>query len=293
MKKHGLLLPIVIVIGLVLAGCAEAPPPPSPLPHPNGFAQGIDMPTDARDYSQELQGSHVDFVARYYRDPGSRWPTLTAAEAKMISATGMRLVTVWEWHSGRPDYFSYASGYADAMAAYRQAKGVGQPPGSAIYFAVDFNAYDDDIRGRIDPYFRGVQTGLTAAAGKAPPDYRVGVYGSGAVCDYLKRMRLADYAWLSNATAWAGHDRFTGWNIRQYRGSSGLSFDHDTNEARGEYGGFQVGTQYSAKPAAPVAAAASATPARTGSAGSDELAWLSSFFAGMQGRTTAPPASSQ
>src|SRR5579864_1548965 len=270
------LLPIVVV-GLWVAGCTEAPLAPTAEPHASGFAQGIDMARDARDYSQELKGSHLDFVARYYRDPASRWPTLTAAEAKMISDTGLRLVTVWEWHSGRPDYFSYASGYADGMTSYRQAKGIGQPPGSAIYFAVDFNAHDGDIRGAIDPYFRGVHAGFQAAAGQAPPDYRVGVYGSGAVCDYLKRTRLADYAWLSNATSWWGHDRFTGWDIRQSRGSSGLSFDHDMKEARGEYGGFQVGTQYVARPAEPVAAAVTApsAPSHPAGAGGNELAWLS------------------
>ncbi|MGH7062149.1 MAG: glycoside hydrolase domain-containing protein, partial [Stellaceae bacterium] len=154
MRSWGRLLPIVVVVGLGVAGCTEAPPPPAAPSHPSEFAQGIDLARDARDYSQELKGSRLDFVARYYRDPTSRWPTLSAAEAKAISATGMRLVTVWEWHSHRPDYFSYASGYADGMASYRQAKGVGQPPGSAIYFAVDFNAFDPDIRGRIDPYFR-------------------------------------------------------------------------------------------------------------------------------------------
>src|SRR5579872_6671620 len=149
MRTLGRLLPIVGVVGLVVAGCTEAPltPPPSAEPHASGFAQGVDLAKDARDYSQELKGSHLDFVARYYRDPASRWPTLSAAEARAISDAGLRLVTVWEWHSGRPDYFSYSTGYSDGMAAYRQAKAVGQPPGSAIYFAVDFNAYDPDIRG--------------------------------------------------------------------------------------------------------------------------------------------------
>jgi hypothetical protein len=225
---------------LMLAACKE-PPPIAVAPPPSGYAQGIDMARDARDYSQELKGRRFDFVARYYRDPASRWPTLTAAEARMVSAAGMRLVAVWEWHSGRPDYFSYASGYSDGMAAYRQAKGVGQPTGSAIYFAVDFNAQEPDIRSAIDPYFRGVRAGLQAAAGQTQSEYRVGVYGSGAVCGYLKRMRLADYAWLSNSTAWSGYDSFTDWNIKQSRGSSALSFDHDINEAWGDYGGFQVG----------------------------------------------------
>lgn len=240
MKKRGLLLPILVVMGLVLAGCHGAPPPPvAGSPHAAGLAQGIDLPIDARDVSLELKGSRLDFVARYYRDPASRWPTLSTEEARIVSSTGMRLVAVWEFHSHRPDYFSYASGYADAMAAYRQAKGIGQPAGSAIYFAVDFNAQEPDIRGAVDPYFRGVAAGLRAAAGQMP-EYRVGVYGSGAVCDYLKRARLAEYAWLSNSTAWTGYSSFADWNIRQGKGSAALSFSHDSNEARGEYGGFQV-----------------------------------------------------
>jgi hypothetical protein len=207
------------------------------------LAQGIDLPIDARDVSMELKGRRLDFVARYYRDPASRWPALSADEARMVSAAGMRLVAVWESHSHRPDYFSYASGYSDAMTAYRQAKTISQPAGSAIYFAVDFNAQDPDIHGPVDQYFRGVAAGFAAMA-SSPPDYRVGVYGSGAVCDYLKRARLAQYAWLSNSTAWSGYSSFTDWNIRQGRGTLSLSFSHDWNQARDDYGGFHVESQH-------------------------------------------------
>ena len=201
------------------------------------------MASDARDVSGELKGSGLDFVARYYRDPASRWPTLSAAEARMISAAGLRLVAVWEWHSHRPDYFSYDAGYADAQAAYRQAKAIGQPSGSAIYFAVDYNAPEVDIHGVIDRYFRGVYNGLLAATG-GRLEYKIGVYGSGAVCDYLKGARLVQFAWLSNSTAWSGYDRFADWNIRQSGRSPALSFDQDMNEARGDYGGFQIAAAY-------------------------------------------------
>ena len=234
-KNLVLMLPI-----LALAACAGGPPPAVfEAPRGRGMAQGIDLPTDARDVAQELKASRLDFVARYYRDPASRWPTLSAAEARMVSAAGMRLVAVWEWHSHRPEYFTYASGYADAIAASGQARGIGQPPGSAIYFAVDFNAREADIGGPVDQYFRGVAAGLRAAA-RGAPAYRVGVYGSGAVCAYLKRARLAEYAWLSNSTAWSGYGSFADWNIKQGKRSPSLSFSHDWNEARGEYGGFQV-----------------------------------------------------
>ncbi len=238
--KLGWLIPV-----LVLAACSAPPAPPVvEAPRPVGLARGIDLPIDARDVSNELKESRLDFVARYYRDPASRWPTLSAAEARMVSSAGMSLVAVWESHSHKRDYFSYASGYYDALAAHRQAQAIGQPAGSGIYFAVDFNAQEPDVRGPVDQYFRGVHAGLAAAAGQAR-EYRVGVYGSGAVCDYLKRARLAEYAWLSNSTAWSGYDSFTDWNIKQSGRSPLLSFDQDSNEARGEYGSFRVTSQYS------------------------------------------------
>ena len=194
--------------------------------------------------AQELRGSGLHFVARYYRSPASRWPALSADEARTVSANGMKLVAVWEYHSNKPEHFSYERGYGDAIAAYQQARAIGQPFGSAIYFAVDYNASDRDIGGAINQYFRGVRAALAAAGGGSPP-YRVGVYGSGAVCAYLKRTRLADYAWLSASSAWYGSREFGDWNIRQGLRSGMLSFDHDINDAKGDYGGFTVSPRYS------------------------------------------------
>jgi hypothetical protein len=240
LKKLGFLLAV-----LCLAACDTAPPQASVAASRGGLARGIDLPTDARDVSLELKGSGLDFVARYYRHATSRWPTLTLEEARSVSANGMKLVALFESHSHKPDYFSYGSGFSDGMTAYQQARKIGQPAGSAIYFAVDYNAPQPDIRGQVDRYFRGVRAGMQAGAGKTP-EYRVGVYGSGAVCDYMKRMRLAEYAWLSGSTAWAGYSSFADWNIRQARRGASLSFNHTTNEARGEYGGFAVASRYTA-----------------------------------------------
>lgn len=249
---------------LVLAGC-ETPPPPAVAVAPPpavGLARGIDLPTDASDVLGQLKGSRIDFVARYYRDAASRWPTLTASEVQRIAALGLKIVTVWESHSHRPDYFSYASGYGDALNAYRQAKAVAQPSGSAIYFAVDFNARGPDLA-PVDQYFRGVAAGF-AAAGGGKPEYKVGVYGSGAVCDMVKGARLAQYSWLSGSTAWEGSPGYANWSIRQIpQGArfANLSFSHDANEAKDDYGGFSLSNAVSALAAAPAAVASAATAA--------------------------------
>lgn len=255
-----------LLAALVLAGC-QSPPGPTltaQLPPPGvGPARGIDLPTDASDVTGELRGAPISFVARYYRDPASRWPALSPAEAERLSALGLKIVTVWEWHSGTPAYFTYASGYSDALSASRQAKGVGQPPGSAIYFAVDFNARGSELW-QIDQYFRGVNAGL-AAVGGGLPEYKVGVYGSGAVCAAVREARLAQYAWLSGSTAWDGTPGYSAWDIRQAPSGGrfpNLSFDHDANEARNDYGGFQLATYANtATPAAAAVTVAAAAPA--------------------------------
>src|SRR5947199_4135558 len=120
MKKLAWLLAIS-----TLAACSSEPPVVVTVPKTPGVARGIDLPIDSRDVSNELKGSRLDFVARYYRDPASRWPTLSAEEARMLSSAGMSVVAVWEFHSHKRDYFSYASGYSDGVAAHRQAKAIG------------------------------------------------------------------------------------------------------------------------------------------------------------------------
>jgi hypothetical protein len=241
MKRLGFVLPL-----LLLAACSAAPQSkrPAAAPPVGGPASGIDLAIDSRDVAQELKGSGLHFVARYYRSPVSRWPGLRAEEARTISSNGMKVVAIWQHLSHRPDHFTYERGHSDAINAYQQARALDQPPGSAIYFAVDYNAPERDIVGAVQEYFRGVRAGLMAAGGGSSP-YRVGVYGSGAVCGYLKRMGLAEYAWLSASTAWSGSRDFGDWNIKQGLRSPTLSFNHDINEAKDDYGGFTVSSRYS------------------------------------------------
>lgn len=256
-------MPASLLAMLLLAACQSPPPPVVAFSPSVGPARGVDIPTDASDVLGELQGSRLDFVARYYRDPASRWPTLSPSEVQRLSALGMKIVPVWEWHSGDPTYFSYATGYNDALNVDRQAKSVGQPPGTAVYFAVDFNARGYEL-GQVDQYFRGIAAGL-AAAGGGRPNYRVGVYGSGAVCAAVKGAGLAQYAWLTGATSWDGTVGYEAWNIKQ-AGKGGrfpnLSFNHDANEAKGDYGGFQLANYANtATPAGAIVAVAAAAPA--------------------------------
>jgi Domain of unknown function (DUF1906) len=196
---------------------------------------GIDLAMDTSNVVEELRGGRIDFVARYYRQPTSSLPALSPQEARKLHSLGLKIVAVWEHNSPDPENLSYSSGYSDASSAYQQAKAVGQPAGSAIYFAIDFNARE------LEPakeYFRGIAAGLTAASG-GRAEYHIGVYGSGAVCDAIKRAGLARYSWLTKATSWDGTLDYTDWDIKQGEALP-FSFDNDSNEARGDYGGFRL-----------------------------------------------------
>jgi len=230
---------------LVLAGCSDPPDPPPALPSQTptllpqaGQGVGIDMPTDASDVAYELKDANVEFVARYYRDPDSKWPPLSPSEAQRLSSLGLKIVAVYEYHSPRPAHFTYDWGYSDALTAYGEARAVGQPVGSAIYFAADFHARYDDLASVVD-YFRGIHAGLATAGARAEV-YAVGVYGSAPVCDAVREAGLARYSWLSNSITWDDGADYEDWNIMQGGSLPGLSVNNDSDQARSDYGAFKV-----------------------------------------------------
>lgn len=202
---------------------------------------GIDVAGDVTGALPCLVDEGYAFVARYYAIPeDTKIPgkILTPAEAQAISAAGLKIVAVWE--NGRADehgYFTYAHGLRDGQAALALAAAIGQPDDTPIYFAVDFDATDDEIDSGVTSYFRGV----IAAFGSIN---RVGAYASGHVCDVLDGTALASRFWLAGATGWAGYKEFAAWDILQRAESHAicaLPVEYtDSDVGSDDYGGFQV-----------------------------------------------------
>ncbi|ESY77851.1 hypothetical protein X739_32535 [Mesorhizobium sp. LNHC220B00] len=200
---------------------------------------GIDCATDCSKRASQIASAGKSFVARYYRSASSKWPPLTAKEAQAVSGAGLKIVTVWESDSDHLSHFSHSAGVAEGTSAYRQAMSAGQPAGTPIYFAVDFDCDGEGISGPINDYFRGVNDGFSAISSKSSA-YSIGVYGSGNACAWLVGHGRVQYAWLAMSTGWGGSKTFSGWNIKQGKADSRLTFDHDTDEAVPDYGGFSV-----------------------------------------------------
>lgn len=133
-----------------------------------------------------LAAGGKSFVFRYYsRTTTQPEKQLRPKEAAEIARAGLQIAVVYQDRARLTDDFSLARGQVDGSSAFASAGQVGQPAGSAIYFAVDVDFNSAQINQFVLPYFRGVRTALDGASGGIS-HYRMGVYGSGLTCRLLK-----------------------------------------------------------------------------------------------------------
>ena len=146
-------------------------------------------------------------MIRYYNFSNSAtFPEkrLELPEAELLTANGFQIAVTFQQRQNQVADFSQPIGIAAGRKAYRHAKdNIGQPAGSVVYFSVDFDASDDDINNSVAPYFKGVKQAFAEESGNAN-DYRVGVYGSGLVCDTLAEAGLIDLKWLAMSRGFRG-----------------------------------------------------------------------------------------
>ena len=122
-----------------------------------------------------------------------------------------------------PSHTGVDEAQLDARAAVAQAKLVGQPSGTAIYFGIDFDL-ETERSEQVIQYFTIVSNALRDQG------YLVGVYGSGAALALLKAERhktgryvgqpLVDFTWLNAARGHSGAADFYNrgeWDLFQSR----------------------------------------------------------------------------
>lgn len=135
--------------------------------------------------ARDLKGAGFEYAARYL---GESWKSFDKKEAEIIQKAGIKLISIFQKSANKLSYFTEKQGSMDGKDAEKWAKAVGQPEGTAIYFAVDC-----DVTGKqmstIQSYFLAVKKQL--------PSYKVGIYGSYAVMYGMKN--YADYFWQTYA----------------------------------------------------------------------------------------------
>lgn len=131
---------------------------------------------------------------------------LTAAAARLISAAGIRIGSLSERHGAKRMLVS-ADGEADGAADRALAEAVGQPYGTAIISAADFDATEDEDEA-VMTYQAGYQKGLGP--------YDAAIYGNGAICRLAKARGLAEYDFVAGGSGMRGTAEYkTGWTLKQ------------------------------------------------------------------------------
>lgn len=207
------------------------------------YLYGFDCATaySAQKY-QEFKDAGYSFICRYYCDtnPNKAWKNcLTTQEVKDISNIGLKIVPIYQDGGKYIDYFTSSQGKIDCQKAIDIAKKVGQPTGTPIYFAVDFDAVTTNDFKAIDEYFKSIKDTMNENLNY----YSIGVYGGFFVVNEVTtKLGEGTYAWQTSS--WSNNKISSISNLYQYDHDVtvlGINIDRDrTNASNDNYGGFSV-----------------------------------------------------
>lgn len=148
-------------------------------------------------------------------------------ELERIFKYGIKVVPIFQDNGRRLEDFTYSKGYQHAELAHSLADGFGFNSGTTIYFAVDYDATQDDINSNIVPYFKGIVAGLASKGGK----YFHGVYGSRNVCSNVTRITYARYSYVSGMSwGFSGNLGFSlpaNWSMNQIKEERNIPIENN------------------------------------------------------------------
>jgi hypothetical protein len=172
-----------------------------------------------------LRRKGVKTILRYYSyfDDNGRTKTMYKQERDAITKSNISVAVVFQHcNSSTVKFEDDTVGYADATRALDLAKENAQPSGSPIYFGVDFDPkegrYTEALNietniANVERYFTQIAEKFTGSG------YRVGVYGSGIICDVLQKGNIAELCWLSQSSRFlrtADRIRSKSYDLRQF-----------------------------------------------------------------------------
>jgi hypothetical protein len=190
-----------------------------------------------------FKANGINAVIRYYNRDMTR-KVIRAEEFNAVLASGLSLCIVHQRGGRDPAEYGAKNGTLDAAHCRKYGHDLGQPAGSGIYFAVDFDISSADLNRFVVPYFEAVRAEM--ANGAALPSYRIGVYGSGLTCRTILDKGLADFTWLSQSRGFRETPQFRAsnrWNMLQLMPDTlcGVGVDPDiVNPGVKDFGQFSA-----------------------------------------------------
>jgi hypothetical protein len=191
-------------------------------------------------FLDQIKAIGISTIIRYYDHEDETLPgkTLRRAERDAIVMNGLKMGVVFQHRNNKLASFTALRGHQDAERSLILAAENSQPRGSAIYFGVDGPWNTSYELANIMAYFQEVNARLAGSG------YRVGVYGSGLVCNALLANGLAELCWLAAPTSWPDFSAYyqtKRWRLVQLPTTQcgGRSVDFNlANGLQAEYGQF-------------------------------------------------------
>lgn len=172
--------------------------------------EGVDY-SWARPGGGTLKAAGKHFAVRYVPYPGHGGKGLDVNELANLTNNGVDVAMVFESTASRA-LAGRAAGQADARLAQAGIVGIGLPAGLPIYFAVDFDAAENQ-QGAIDEYLRGCADIIGFD--------RVGIYAGYWVVKRCQENGTAKYLWQTYA--WSGGNLLNGIHLYQYLNGQDLN----------------------------------------------------------------------
>lgn len=129
--------------------------------------------TEAR--AKTLKDNGYKYIGRYLTGKFK----MTNEEVQTILNNGFKLFPIFEVGGYKNEYFTENQGIEDAKSAMKAASDLGFSENTIIYFAVDYDAVEYQVKNNIIPYFKGVYETLKL--------YKVGIYAPRHVCSLVSQ----------------------------------------------------------------------------------------------------------
>ncbi|MFJ8789748.1 glycoside hydrolase domain-containing protein [Streptomyces sp. NPDC102462] len=164
---------------------------------------GVTKITPAR--AQALKNAGYKYVGRYLYNPSTTSlpeKAIQPGELDTIKQYGLRCFPIYQTYARSADYYSPDQGNTDCLIAVAAADGFGFKDGTRIYFAVDYDAVDDEVSAYILPYFQAVRNRMTALGSP----FSIGVYGPRNICSRVSAAGYASASFVSDmSTGFSGN----------------------------------------------------------------------------------------
>lgn len=149
----------------------------------------------------DIKNAGYQVVGRYLTGTANgKRKFITFEEIKNIESAGLRVFPIYQDGGYKVQYFqNQRQGIVDAHTAITAAKRIGVPSGTTIYFAVDFDCYDYQMKSFIVPYFQKLNFVFNSETNNKK--YKVGIYAPRYICSYISNKGLAEYSFVADMSS--------------------------------------------------------------------------------------------